>query len=81
MSNTAARIAGKTLTRERVLATVAECDRLGVRGFLDRYGYGRARTWHLRANGRSYPSKAIVGVALGLKARDFFGGVEALCGP
>jgi len=69
-------IAGRKLTTSAVLAAVAECDRLGVVAFLDRYGYGRARTWHLRANGRSYPSKAIIGVAIGLKASEFFGGAH-----
>lgn len=68
-------IAGRTLSRSHVLWAVTECDRLGVRGFLDQHGYGRTRTWYLRANGRSYPSKAIVGVAAGLRAAEFFGGV------
>lgn len=67
-------IAGRSLTRSKILAAVAECDRLGSRAFLDRYGYRRASRWHLRANGRSYPSKAIVGVAAGLRSSEFFGG-------
>lgn len=69
-------IAGRRLVPSKVLAACRECDSMGVNAFLDRYGYGRARTWLLRANGRSYPSKAIVGVAAGLKASEFFGGVQ-----
>jgi hypothetical protein len=78
MSRNTATIAGRQISRAKILAACAEHDRLGRLAFLDRYGYARAQRWHLRANGRSYPSKAIVGVAAGLKAdaAGFFGGTR-----
>ena len=78
MSRNTATIAGRQLTTAKILAACAEHDRLGRNAFLDRYGFARANRWHLRANGRSYPSKAIVGVAAGLKADapGFFGGTR-----
>jgi hypothetical protein len=75
-TTTTASIGGRQVTAGAVLAACREADLQGVDAFLDRHGYGRARSWVLRANGRSYPSKAIVGVAAGLKASDFFGGVQ-----
>lgn len=65
---------GRKVTRAKVLAAIAECDRLGKLAFLDRYGYRDSIRWHLRHEGSSYPSKAILGVAANLKAEDFFGG-------
>lgn len=75
--NTTAIINGRKLAAAKILAACDEHDRLGRNGFLDRYGFQRATRWHLRVNGRSYPSKAIVGVAAGLKAADFFGGIRS----
>lgn len=65
---------GRKVTRAKVLAAIAECDRLGKKVFLERHGYRDSVRWHLRHNGLSYPSKAILGVAAGLKADEFFGG-------
>ena len=48
-----------------VLRAVAECDRLGRDEFLNKYGFGRARTYYLLVNDRQYDSKAIIGVAYG----------------
>ena len=73
---TTATINGKQLTRDDILRACEEHDQLGRNAFLDAHGFQRANRWHLRANGRSYPSKAIVGVAAGLKASEFFGGVR-----
>ena len=75
MKNTAT-INGKQLDRDAILRACAKHDEMGSRAFLDAYGFQRSNRWHLRANGRSYPSKAIVGVAAGLKASEFFGGTR-----
>jgi 5-methylcytosine-specific restriction protein A len=73
---TAPILAGVTLTREKVLAAIAKCDALGVDAFLKEHGYRPSTKFVLRYNGKSYPSKAILGVAAGLKAREFSGGTE-----
>lgn len=49
--------------REHVLQAVAKFDRFGRERFLDRYGFGPARSYLLIDSGREYDSKAIVGVA------------------
>jgi len=66
-------------TREEVLATLAECDRLGVDAFLKLHGYRPSTKFVLRHNSRSYPSKAILGVAAGLKSNEFSGGAAHTC--
>jgi len=65
-------------------AAMAEFDRLGQAGFLEKYGFHKAREYLLRdgASGRLYDSKAIVGAAHGyafpergpLTPKDFCGG-------
>jgi len=62
-------------THANVLDTLATFDRLGASRFLAAHGYGASRRWIVRHNGRSYPSKAIAGVAAGLSSSEFFGGV------
>jgi HNH endonuclease len=70
------------ISPESVVAAVAEFDSLGREEFLRRHGFGTARRYFLRLNGRSYDSKAIVGVAYGyarsnhrpLRASEFSGG-------
>jgi 5-methylcytosine-specific restriction enzyme A len=76
----------RDITREAVLAAIAEYDRLGQDEFLSKYGFDRARSYLLVHGGKAYDSKAIVGVAHGflpgeraLSARDFSGG-EATVG-
>jgi 5-methylcytosine-specific restriction enzyme A len=76
----------RDITREAVLAAIAEYDRLGQDEFLSKYGFDRARSYLLIHDGKPYDSKAIVGVAHGflpgeraLSARDFSGG-EATVG-
>jgi hypothetical protein len=71
-------------SREAVLRAVREFDRLGRDTFLDQYGFGRARRYYLRVDGRDYDSKAIAGVAYGFQhpdegplARSEFSGGEA----
>lgn len=69
------------VTREAVLNAMAEYDRLGSETFLRQYGYRPASKWTVRSpEGRSYPSKAILGVAAGLSAQDFFGGIAQTVG-
>jgi len=48
-----------------VLAAIAEFDELGEVQFLKQYGFDRARSYLLVYEGRTYPSKAIAGVAFG----------------
>lgn len=68
--------------RQAVLDAVAEYDRRGADAFLEKYGFGRARSYFLEVSGRSYDSKAIIGAAHGyqfprrgaLKAGEFSGG-------
>ncbi len=74
------------ITREAVLAALAEHDELGQDQFLDKYGFEPARLYVLVHDGKPYDSKAIVGAAHGflpghrpLTARQFSGG-EATVG-
>lgn len=69
------------ITREAVLAAIAEYDRLGQEEFLSLHGFDRARQYVLVHDGKRYDSKAIVGVAHGylpgkaaLAADEFSGG-------
>jgi len=72
------------VTREDVLAAVAEFDKLGQEQFLERYGFGPARTYFLEYAGQRYDSKAIMGVAHGigqgtyLRSEDFTGGEKTV---
>jgi 5-methylcytosine-specific restriction enzyme A len=79
-------VALSEVTREAVLAAVAECDRLGQAAFLERYGFAPARQYVLVYDGKRYDSKAIAGVAHGflpgkspLASAEFSGG-EATVG-
>jgi len=69
-------IKGREVSRDDILRTISECDRLGKSEFLSAHGYADAVRFHLRHDGRSYPSKAILGVAAGLTAKEFFGGAR-----
>src|SRR5262249_55630510 len=59
-----------------------EFDQLGREAFLARYGFGKARRYFVRRDGKYYDSKAIAGVALKyegphgepLKSEEFSGG-------
>ena len=66
---------GRTAKRVDVLTVLKRCDEMGKDAFLRAYGFKDSTRYHLRHSGRSYPSKAILGVTLGLEADDFFGGV------
>lgn len=66
------------LTRERVLAAIAEFDDLGRSAFLKKYQFSKAKSYYLEYDERLYDSKAIVGCALGLAAKDFSGGDKSV---
>ena len=68
------------ITRQAVLAAIAEYDRVGQQAFLSRYGFDPARLYTLVHDGRSYDSKAIVGAAHGFLAASQFSGGEATVG-
>jgi hypothetical protein len=63
------------VTQEKIIETLTRCDEIGVEAFLVASGYADSVRYQIRHGGRRYPSKAILGVAAGLRARDFFGGV------
>lgn len=63
------------VTRQDVLDAIALCDELGVEAFLKRHGYGHRFRYQVRHRQRSYPSKAILGVAAGLGHGDLQGGI------
>ena len=65
---------GRTVSRTDVLAAIGACDVEGKSSFLASRGYRDSVRYHLRHDGRSYPSKAILGAAAGLDSADFFGG-------
>ena len=75
----------RELSRHEILQAVAEYDRLGQERFLERYGFGMARSYRLVVDGKTYDSKAIVGAAYGflpgrepLAAADFSGGAATV---
>lgn len=67
-----------------VLAAIAEYDVLGPERFLKQFGYRPSRTYLLEHQGRTYDSKAIIGVARGMqhpalgamRASEFSGGAR-----
>jgi hypothetical protein len=70
------------VSRADVIGAMEEYDRLGQDQFLAEYGFGRATAYLLIYSGRSYDSKAILGVAyrlatgLRLSSHDFSGGMS-----
>jgi hypothetical protein len=68
--------------RGAVESAMAEFDRIGRSAFLEKYGFGEARSYFLAHDGKLYDSKAIVGAAHGhqfprlgpLQNTDFSGG-------
>ncbi|MFD4009296.1 HNH endonuclease [Brachybacterium paraconglomeratum] len=53
----------RAISAEDVRRAIALHDELGQDEFLRRYGFGPSRSYGLVVDGRTYPSKAIVGVA------------------
>jgi 5-methylcytosine-specific restriction enzyme A len=72
-------VALSDVTRESVVMAMQEYDESGREAFLARHGYGQTRSYLLVEGGKSYDSKAIVGVAHGyatgraLRPADFAG--------
>ncbi|MBE1457655.1 5-methylcytosine-specific restriction protein A [Nocardiopsis terrae] len=70
------------ITRTAVLQAIQECDTLGRTDFLQRYGFKEARSYLLEYEGRTYDSKAVVGVAhkfvsgRALESSEFSGGEQ-----
>jgi hypothetical protein len=52
-------------SRDAVLAALDEFDRIGRAAFLEKYGFGPARSYFVKRNGELYDSKAVVGAAVG----------------
>jgi 5-methylcytosine-specific restriction protein A len=78
-------VALRELSQREILQAVAEYDRLGQDRFLEKYGFGAARSYRLVIDGKTYDSKAIVGAAHGflpgqepLAASDFSGGAATV---
>jgi hypothetical protein len=78
-------MARSELTRQEILQATQEYDRLGREAFLDKYGFGQARSYLLVHNGKTYDSKAIAGAAHGflpgrsaLTSADFSGGAATV---
>ena len=79
------RVALRELSRREILQAVAEYDRLGQDRFLEKYGFGAARSYRLVVDGKTYDSKAIMGAAHGflpgqepLVPADFSGGAATV---
>jgi hypothetical protein len=75
-----------SVQQHHVRQAVAEYDRLGQDEFLEQYGFGRARAYLLIIDGRTYDSKAVLGVAYRhatgrpLGPKDFSGGAHGAAG-
>lgn len=69
---------------DAVKEAIAECDSLGRDEFLKKYGFAYSRKYPLHFDGKTYDSKAILGVAFGkqfgvpLKAKEFSGGLATV---
>jgi 5-methylcytosine-specific restriction enzyme A len=73
------------ITHESVLLAIKEYDAVGREAFLTKHGFGKARGYLLRRDGKLYDSKAIAGVAHGylagqhaLSSKDFSGGEQTV---
>lgn len=75
MATTSSILRGRKVTRSDVILAIRECQAEGLPRFLRRHGYRNSTRWSVRYDGQSFPSKAILGVAAGLDAHEFFGGV------
>lgn len=73
MSSTHSVLRGRQVTRQQIVEILDDMD-AGLFKPAD-YGYGPARRWFIRHNGKSYPSKAVLGIACRMHASEFFGGV------
>lgn len=66
--------------RDAVISAIKECEKLGRKAFLKKYGFGKAKNYFVVFSGKQYDSKAILGAAHGfqfispLTPYDFSGG-------
>jgi hypothetical protein len=58
------------VTKEGVEKAIAEFDEIGREAFLEKYGFGKAKSYFLLRENKRYDSKAIVGVAHGHSGED-----------
>ena len=73
-------------SRQAVLQAIDEFEHIGKDRFLEKYGFGPAKNYFVKVNGKFYDSKAIVGVAHGyefplqgsLSSADFVGGEKTV---
>jgi 5-methylcytosine-specific restriction protein A len=68
----------KDLTRDAVLKAMADADKMGHAEWLKANGYRASLRFTVTYRNRKYPSKAVVGIALGLKASEFSGGAATV---
>jgi len=61
---------GDLTSAAAVESALDEFDELGREAFLERYGFGRARRYFVRRDGKYYDSKAIAGAAHGYQYPD-----------
>jgi hypothetical protein len=64
------------VTRARVLEVISECKDKGEAAFLKEHGYRKSLRYQLQHGGKSFPSKAILGVSAGLSPKQFSGGAS-----
>jgi len=77
---------GPLTSREAVLAAIAEFDDIGRAAFLERYGFGKSKSYFVLHEGKRYDSKALAGAAYGhqhpdegpLTADQFSGGEKSV---
>lgn len=67
-------IAINAVTKKRILEVLKACDDMGEAHFLKAHGYRPSVRYKLSHEGKTYPSKAVLGVAAGIKASQFSGG-------
>ena len=58
-------VLGSLTTREAVLAAIAEFDDIGRTAFLEKYGFGKSRSYFVLHEGSRYDSKELAGAAIG----------------
>lgn len=71
-------------SKNAVIDAIKECDKLGRKEFLKKYGYKYSRQYLLSYNNHFYDSKAIFGVAYGIQhdspllSKEFSGGIATV---
>lgn len=68
----------KDVTRKAILLAMIEYNEMGREAFLSKYGYKRANRFYIVKGRRRFDSKAIIGVAAGLRCNEFSGGAATI---